>query len=338
MSRRPLDRSTTAPQSAGYSLPVRLLMGVVGLTLLTFYVLLALASYVLVRTFVGGLFDGDLLSTLLVLALLTVAFGFLSYQFGTAQLLSALDVDAVPRSRAPELYRRIDDLADRMGVDPPTVAVARMEAPNALAIGGRGGGTVIFDGRLFRLLDASELEGILAHELAHLDSRDSLVQTLAYSFARTLVGLLVLALLPVTLLLRGVGRAGAWLRGRPRDRGGVTERLRAVTGRGVLVVFLVLTLLVRAHSRRREFAADERAAAVTGRPLALARALRKIERAGQPGGGLLSPLYVHAEEEDPLTRLLSTHPPMDARVERLVELAGTDGARDGDRRVDVRVR
>jgi heat shock protein HtpX len=77
---------------------------------------------------------------------------------------------------------------------------------------------------------------------------------------------------------------------------------------------------------------------VTGRPLALARALRKIERAGQPGGGLLSPLYVHAEEEDPLTRLLSTHPPMDARVERLVELAETRGARDDDGRVDVRVR
>jgi heat shock protein HtpX len=92
-------------------------------------------------------------------------------------------------------------------------------------------------------------------------------------------------------------------------------------GRAVLSVLVVLTLLVRAHSRRREFAADERAAELTGRPLALARALRTIERASRPAGGLLATLYIHAEESDPLTRMLSTHPPMDERVERLVEMA-----------------
>ena len=116
-------------------------------------------------------------------------------------------------------------MADRLGVAPPAVAVARMEMPNALAVGG-GRGTIVLDGRLFRLLDGPELEGILAHELAHLESHDGLVQTLAYSLVRTAVGLVALALFPVTLLLRGVSRAAAWVGGEPTGSTGAAETLR----------------------------------------------------------------------------------------------------------------
>jgi heat shock protein HtpX len=296
-------------------------MAAVGVALFVVYATLAAASYLLIASFLRGLTRTELLTTVVLVVGLTLALGYLSYQYGTARMLDALDARRLPRERAPALYGRLDELADRMGVGTPTVAVARMEMPNALAVGGGRDGVVVLDGRLFRLLDAEELEAILAHELAHLENRDSLVQTLAYSLARTLVGVLTVLLLPVALLLDGLSTALGWLRGRPAAGSPGVDLLRATVGRAVLSVLVVLTLLVRAHSRRREFAADERAAELTGRPLALARALRTIERASRPAGGLLATLYIHAEESDPLTRMLSTHPPMDERVERLVEMA-----------------
>jgi heat shock protein HtpX len=309
-------------------------MAAVGVTVFLVYAVLAFASYHLLASLLRGLTRTELLTTAVLVVGLTLALGYLSYRYGTARMLDALDARLLPPERAPALYDRLGELADRVGVEAPTVAVARMEMPNALAVGGARDGVIVLDGRLFRLLSGPELEGILAHELVHLASRDSLVQTLAYSLARTLVGVLMVLLFPIALLLDGLSKGLAWLRGRPTEGSPGVDLLRATVGRAVLSVLVVLTLLVRAHSRRREFAADERAAEVTGRPLALARALRTIERASHPAGGLLATLYVHAEESDPLSRMLSTHPPMDERVGRLVEMAET---REGGRGTRVPV-
>lgn len=304
------------------SLTTRLLMVLVGLLLFVFYVALSLVGYVLLAALVRGFTRADVLWTAAFVVLFTAVFGLSSYRFGTAQLLAGLDATELLPGQAPELHRRVATYAETLGVATPAVAVARMEMPNALAVGG-GAGTVVLDGRLFRLLDGPELEAIVAHELAHLESHDGLVQTLAYSLVRTTVGLVALVLLPMSLFLRGVSRAAAWMRGDPRGTAspGPADHLRLLVARAVMGVLFVLTLAVRAHSRRREFRADRRAAELTGRPVALARALRKIEHASVPATGLLATLYVHAEEEDPLSRMLSTHPPMDERVERLVAMA-----------------
>jgi len=298
----------------------RFLMVAVGVTVFPVYAVLTAASYLLIAAFLRGLTRTELLTTALLVVGLTLAFGYLSYRFGTARLLEALDARALPPERSPALYDRLGDLADRLGVETPTVAVARMEMPNALAVGDGRGGMIVVDGRLFRLLSGPEREWILAHELGP-ESRDSLVRAMAFSLARTLVGFLIVLLFPVALLLGGLPRGVAWLGGRPSEGSPEVDLLRAAVARAVLSVLVVLTLLVRAHSRRREFAADERAAEATGRPLALVRALRTIERASHPAGGLLATLYIHAEESDPRSRMLSTHPPMDERVERLVETA-----------------
>jgi heat shock protein HtpX len=315
-------------------------MVVVGVLLLGFYLLLAAGGYLLLSALVRGATRVDLLWTAGFVVLFTVTFGLSSYRFGTARLLATLDATELQPEQAPELHRRVATYADRLGVDSPAVAVARMEMPNALAIGGvLGPATVVLDGRLFRLLDGPELEAIVAHELAHLETHDGLVQTLAFSLVRTVVGFVALAVLPLSLLLRGFSRGSAWIRGDPLGAGsrpGVADHLRVLVARAVMAVLFVLTLAVRAHSRRREFRADRRAAELTGRPVALARALRKIERASRPASGLLATLYVHAEEEDPLTRLLSTHPPMDERVERLVRLAEERGQAERPFHVEVR--
>jgi heat shock protein HtpX len=254
--------------------------------------------------------------------------------YGAAELLDGLDAVPLARERAPRLHRALDALSERMGLGRPRLLVANLGAPNSLALGGVRDGAVVLDWRLFHLLDAGERTALLAHELAHIESRDALVQTFAYAVARTAAGTVLLVLSPALLLATGVHRALAWLRGRPPTGpeaafGPVNRWVAHLVSLG----FVGLTLAVRAHSRRREFAADDRAATVTGDPVAMARALRRIQRATDPPGGLLAPLYVHGEE-DAWSALFSTHPPTDERIERL--LARADGeTRASGRRIPV---
>ena len=272
--------------------------------------------------------------TAAVLIVLTVGFGWLSYRTGTSRLLSALDAVALSREGSPRVHRLLGGLTARMRVGSPTLYVARMRTPNAFALGDRRRGVVVLDRSLFHLLAADELEALLAHELAHVESYDGFVQTLAYSATSTVVELVFLALLPLFLVAGGASRGLAWIRGRPsRSARGVPERSPSWIERAVLLLLFLVTVSVRAHSRRREYAADDRAAAVTGDPLALARALRKIDRAAEPRWGVVAPLYVHTDGDDPLTRLLDTHPPVDDRIERLAARAGSG---TGDRTIEIR--
>jgi heat shock protein HtpX len=216
----------------------------------------------------------------------------------------------------PELYRRVDALADRVGVETPRLMVASLQGPNALALGGARDSDVVLDGSLFRLLTVPELEAIIAHELVHLKSRDSLVKTLGYSVVRTVTGVVWVLLLPVLLLTGGVARAVSLLRGDdPAEFRRTVRTADAAVTSLVVVCLFALTAIVQAYSRHREYAADDRAARLTG-PLALANALAKIDRATTPSG-LLSTLVVHGDEEGPVTDLLASHPPMAERIERL---------------------
>ena len=307
------------PRSTG----PRFLMVLVGCLLLLTYLGLAAVGYLALAVLWRS--APDPVTTALVVVGTGLVAGYLSYRFGTTALLSRLEAVELPRSRAPTLYRRLDRLEERMGVDAPTLHVARLPTPNAFAIGTARNGAIVLDRSLLRHLTVDELEGLLAHELAHLEGYDAFVQTLAFSVFRTLAGLLFLLFAPFVLAIVGTARAIAWMRGRPGAwTHTVFGRFLRRLERGVQVAFLLVTIVVRAHSRRREFAADDRAAEVTGNPLALARALRKIQRVADPRRGLLSPLYVHTEDEgDEWTRLFSTHPSTDDRIDRLVERART---------------
>lgn len=312
---------------------LRAVMATVGLALLVAYAGAASLAYWALATLWAT--RPDPTTTLTIVAVAVIGFGYLSYAFGTRRLLAQLDAAPIARERAPDLYERVDALCESMDVALPDLYVGRMAAPNAFALGGVGDGAVVLDRSLFRFLTTSEIEAILAHELAHLESHDSLVQTLAFSIGQTLTGILSVVLFPAVLLTTGLARAWAWTAGRP---GAWAETPFGTLRRaldGVIALGLVaLTLAVNAHSRSREFAADDRAADVTGDPLALARALRKIERASEPGWSVLSPLYIHSDDEDenPIREWFSTHPSLDERVERLRERA-----EDGDDGVRVRI-
>lgn len=298
----------------------RLVAAAVGVVLLVAYLLAALLVVEGVRV-LGSLLPG-LLELVAILVVATLVSTYVSYRFGTSRLVAAIETDRLSRDRAPRLHRRLDELVARMDVDRPTLYVADLHAPNAFAVGGSNGGALVVDRSLFRLLSPPELEGILAHELAHLERNDGLLTAVVDGFARTTVGIVTLAALPALLALSGLAHGSAWIRGRPGDRSGPFSRLRRGLVAALIGGFLLATLLVRARSRRREFAADDRAAEVTGNPLALARALRRIERATEPAWPL-APLSVHGESDAPIERWLSTHPSVDERVERLRRRAKT---------------
>jgi heat shock protein HtpX len=293
-------------------------MMAVGLSVTLLYLV---AAGALVGLFAAA-FDGpaDLATTLVMLGVATLVVGYLSYRFGTAQALAGLDATELSAARAPELFRRLDRLCDAMGVDRPRLLVASLGAPNAFTLGGGRRGVIVVDRSLFDLLDRDAFEAILAHELAHLASYDSLLKTLAYSAVQTATGVAFVLSLPLVLVLAGFARGLAWIRGRPTGWANnpfVRARRWLLGAVGILLFLPVLVLF--AHSRRREFAADDRAARVTGDPIALARGLRRLAAAEDQW--LLSSLTVRGREDHTLTRWLSTHPPTDERIERLVRRA-----------------
>jgi heat shock protein HtpX len=295
----------------------------VAAAVLAFYVLLAAGSFLVLTALWRLRFDPAV--AVLGVGIGTFAAAYLSLRLGTRRLLSRLDAWELPESRAPAVYDLLDDLSASMAVDRPRLLVGRLGTPNAFALDTARRGTVVVDASLFRLLDAGELEALLAHELAHLERRDSLVQTAVLGISQLVVAFLELLLSPVVFLLTGVALGSAWLRGSPRAWPETAAgRIRTWLESGLALLGVAATLVLRAHARRREFAADERAAEVTGRPLALASALRKLDRATASPFESFSPLWhgeVESEEERRLREYFSTHPPIQARVRRLQELA-----------------
>jgi len=306
----------------------RLFLALAGVAGLCFYALVAVLGYRVLTALWAA--RPNPLTVAVVVVATGLTLGYLSYRSGTTQLRRRLGAVPLPAEIAPGVHHRLTTVADRMALDRPELLLAGMDMPNALAIAGNGG-AVVLDRRLLELLSPTELEALFAHELAHLETNDALLQTVGYSLVQTVAGLVAMVVVPVALLLGGFARAFAFIRGRPESAGqsllGRAQRfaLFVVVGLGVVVAMLAM-----GYSRRREFAADARAAEVAD-PLALARALVKIERASTPAFGLLTPLYVHGDEDGPLARLLSTHPPLDARIERLEAIADRHHTQRGGR-------
>lgn len=300
------------------SLVTRIAMAIVGLLVLILYSAAAFAGFLLLLWFAAN--PPDPLTVLIAFGIGVVLAGYFGYRLGTVRLVASLEATTLHRQQAPELHRRLDRLAETMRVERPPVLLADLGAPNALSIGGPRRGVIVLDQRLLRLLTIDEMEGILAHELAHMESYDTFLNTLAITAMRTVVGLLFFLFLPFVLLLTGVDRAAAWFAGRPRVRFGLATLFKAVVTWFLGILMSVFTLLFLAYSRRQEYAADQRAVSVTGDPAALARALAKISRAKEPRRGLFSFLYIHDDRRtQDERRLLSTHPPIEERIDRLLD-------------------
>jgi heat shock protein HtpX len=275
--------------------------GLRGRMLLTMGLLVAL--YI---GFIGVLsvFTADLLLIVGVMSL------FLGGQFFLSDRLALYSMGAseVDESEYPQLHATVSRLSQQADLPKPRVAVADSQVPNAFATGrSRDSSAVAVTTGLMRTLDEAELEGVLAHELAHIKNRDVVVMTIA-SFLSTIAFLVV--------------RFGVFFGG-GRNRNG--QVLVAIVAS--LVVWVVSFFLIRALSRYREYAADRGGAVITGQPSALASALLKISgRMDQvPNDDLrdtseMNAFFIIPIKAGVVGRLFSTHPSTDQRVERLREL------------------
>ena len=263
---------------------------------------------VLYVVFIGALaaFGVGLLGIVLVMGLFSLA----QFFFSDKLALYSMGATEVSESDYPGLHATVGRLSQQADVPKPTVAVADTSVPNAFAAGrSQSSATVCVTEGLLRSLDDDELEGVLAHELAHVKNRDVMVMTIA-SFLSTLAFLVV--------------RWG-WLFAGGRDRNGGGQVIVAI---GVsLLVWVVSFLLVRALSRYREYAADRGAASITGRPGALASALLTIDgridrvpKEDMREQAEMNAFFILPIRSGFIGRIASTHPPTERRVERLREL------------------
>ncbi len=295
---------------------VRILLAIVGLFSLAFYAAGAFVTYTLLHSVWTD--RPSAVTIVAVAAVVSLALGYVSYRFGSRRLLASMET-VTPSPRAATLIDgSLDRLSQRMELERPTIIFTDLEEPNAFAMGGPSGGVVVFDVSLLSLLTVEEFEAVLAHELAHLENRDGLVQLLAFSGLQTVMSVVSIALLPVVLFLMGLAKATAYLRGAPSTWSkSFAWRIRSVVFALVSIVPLVVTFAIFAQSRRREYAADRRAATVTGNPRALASGLRKVEAAMITELSVRGLVPSGTKPSDPLYRLLATHPAVEERIERL---------------------
>ncbi len=254
---------------------------------------------------------------LLLFGGLGLVFNLLSYWFSDKLALMMNGARPVTAAEAPELHASVERLTRRAGMPLPRLYVIPSQSPNAFATGRdpEHAAVAVTEG-ILRVLDRRQLEGVLAHELAHVQNRDILIATMAAMIAGLIssVGYLV--------------RWGAILGGQrgERDQGpGMLEML----GWAILAPIIAL-LLQMAVSRSREFGADATGAAILGDPEPLAQALLTLER----GAELVpyehaGPATAHLFIVNPLRggtaklmSLFSTHPPIEERVARLRALRG----------------
>ena len=254
----------------------------------------------------GNFFGGQQGMVIAFAFALLMNFG--AYWFSDRVVLAMYGAKEVSEAEAPDLVAMVRGLAQRARLPMPRVYVIPNPSPNAFATGRnpRHAAVAVTEG-ILRIMDREELEGVLAHELAHVRNRDTLISAIA----ATLAG--------VIMMLANMARFAAFFGGGrdDEDRGGVV----GLVVMAVLAPFAAL-LIQMAISRAREYLADATAAQVTKKPGALASALERLQQASQRLPLQANPATAHLFIVNPLSgrsflSLFSTHPPIEERVARL---------------------
>jgi len=269
------------------------------------FVLMAglLGLFLLAGQLIGG--SSGLLAALVIGSL----FNFGMYFFSDRLVLRMYGAQVVDAQQAPELYAMVDRLRQRAGLPMPKVAVAPHEQPNAFATGRSPTHAVVaVTTGILKYVPQEELEGVIAHELAHIKNRDMLISTVAAGIAGALSNL------PYLLMFGG---------GRDDDGGHPVAQL------GLLLLAPIGAMLIQfAVSRQREFEADRVGALILGRPEPLAHALVRLDSLAHripmqvaPAAAPLAQVNPLASQGGGLAKLFSTHPPTAERVARLGDMA-----------------
>jgi heat shock protein HtpX len=246
---------------------------------------------------------------------MALAMNFFSYWFSDKIVLKMYGAREIGENDHPAFYGMVRRLAIQAGLPMPRVYIIPSESPNAFATGRNPShAAVAATEGILRILSTEELEGVMAHELAHVRNRDILISTIAATFAGAIS------------MLGSMLQWGAFLgagRGDDEEGGGGLIGSLAMA----IIAPIAAMLIQMAVSRSREYLADESGAGICGRPLALAGALRKLHDASRMIPMTEArPATAHMFIVNPLTggglmSLFSTHPPMEERIARLESLA-----------------
>lgn len=242
----------------------------------------------------------------------TVLFNFAAYFFSDRIALAATRAKPVTETELPQVYAIMRRLTTATGMPMPTIHVIESPQPNAFATGRspKKAAVAVTTG-ILQTLSHDELEGVLAHELAHVRNRDILISSIA-----AMIGAAISILM----------RFAFWF-------GGGDNRNNPLGAIGFLIALIVaplVAMLIRfAISRTREFQADHTGAEITGRPLLLASALEKISEGTARVPMKVDPAHSQLFIDNPIKavrgggimKLLSTHPPTEERIQRLTDMA-----------------
>ncbi len=268
-----------------------------------------LATLTCLLVLIGGALGGQ--QGMLLAFGLALVMNLAGYWFSDRIVLGMYGAQPVDEAQAPGLYRIVRTLATRAGIPMPRVYIIAQDTPNAFATGRspEHAAVAVTEG-ILRIMSDDELEGVLAHELSHVQNRDTLTMTIAATLAGA-----------ITMVARMAGYAAMFGGRRSDDEEGSSGG--ALAGLVMMIVAPIAALLIQlAISRTREFQADASGARLAGQPWGLAKALEKLEMASKVAPMEASPATAHLFIVNPLTgrgllTLFSTHPPIAERVARL---------------------
>jgi len=253
---------------------------------------------------------------------LIVAFGFAllmnlwTYWFSDKLALTMARAHEVTPEQEPSLHRMVEEVAGMAGLPKPRVYIVENDAPNAFATGRNPKHSVVaVTTGIMRILNEDELKAVLAHELGHIKNRDILVSAIVATIASAVMFIAFMA--RWSLFFGGFGRS--------------RNQTANLIGLAAMILIAILApigaMVIRmAISRQREYGADEAGARISGRPLALASALRKLQTGAQMMPMQVSESTAHMYTVSPLRsdfmgNLFSTHPPVEERIARLERMA-----------------
>ena len=275
-----------------------------------------LTALTLLFLFVGGALGGR--TGMTIALIMAGVMNFFAYWYSDKLALKMSKAREVSEAETPQLHSIVAGLAQKAGIPKPRVYIIGEQTPNAFATGRNpdNAAVAVTEG-ILRLLNREELEGVLAHELAHIRNRDILISSVAAVIAGAISYIATMA--QWAMLFGGFGSSDD-------DNGG---GMAGLVGGIIMMIIapIAASLIQMAISRSREYQADATGAEICNHPVSLANALKKMEEWNHRAPMEVNPATAQMYIVNPLTsasvaRLFSTHPPIQERIRRLHSMAG----------------
>lgn len=273
----------------------------------SFKTMMLMTGLMVFFVFIGGLLGGR--GGMMIAFVFALGMNFFSYWYSDKLVLKMYKAQEVSETEAPELYNIVRGLTEKGNMPMPKVYIMQNPAPNAFATGRNPqNAAVAVTTGILGMLNRDEIEGVLAHELAHIHGRDILIGTVAATIAGAV------------MMMANMAKWSMIFGGSSDEEDNPLGAIGAIAA--MIIAPIAAMLIQMAISRSREYLADERGANLCGNPLALASALNKISNGVENAPMDAQPATAHMFIMNPFSaknamKLFSTHPPVEERIARL---------------------